>query len=122
MALPPISTEQVDLVLQHAPRVAALAQATGAVTGHPDVGNMLLTMDETEFTAPFDWLAEFQDRPELLQDPAIVDTADLETLRKIMTAHIRIDRQSGYHLDQLIASGYWQRCLNRLAQLRTTMA
>jgi len=118
MALPPVSTEDIDRVLRHAPRMAALRQTAEAIPGHRDVIDMLETMDETQFLAPFDWLAEFEDRREQLLDPAVIDQADLETLRKIMMAHVRIDRQSGHHLDRLIASGYWQRCLARLAQLR----
>jgi hypothetical protein len=121
MPLPEISNDAVDEVLRHAPGVMALAQSSERADGHPNLVNLLAAMEFTDFTAPFDWQAEFGPRPDFLQSLEVVDHADLETLRKIMTAHIRIDRFDHGHLERLVQSGYWTRCLERLRQLRAQM-
>ena len=118
MPLPEISHDAIDEVLRQAPGVIALAQSSEPADGHSNLLNLLAAMELTDFTAPFDWQSEFSKRPEFLQSVEVVDHADLETLRKIMTAHIRIDRFDPWHLDALIKSGYWTHCIERLHQLR----
>ena len=121
MALPEISSNDIDQVLEFATPVTRLAAQAEPVAGHPDLQIFLEAMDALDFTAVFDWQAEFQDRMDELESEAAIDQADLETLRMIMTAHVRIDRMTLGHLDKLISSGYWNRCIDRLRQLRATL-
>lgn len=123
MALPPISKSALRQVIEASHPVANLVtlgiSSSDAVV--PPLANLLKTMQSTEFTSPFDWQAEFGENQESLQDPEVVKSADLENLRKIMTAHIRIDRMSNGHLDALIQSGYWNQCLARMAEIYSEM-
>lgn len=126
MALPPISKQALVQVLSSAGPVRAIKvtlQADGAVRAdEPQLHRMLMTMQETGFTAPFDWQTEFNGREDDLKNITLVHSADLETLRKIMTAHLRIDRISGgYHLPLLIQSGYWAACIARIDDLSQSM-
>lgn len=118
MALPSITPQDIDEVLRYAPAVGALTAVAGPLGGQPGLLALLAAMDATGFTAPFDWQSEFADRRADLESASMVDGADLEMLRKLMTAHVRIDRYDPGHLDALIRSGYWSRCLQRLQQLR----
>ena len=78
--------------------------------------SFLTALDVTGFVAEFDygsWIADLKD----ITDPALLDQADLEFLRKIVTAHVRFDRFLGGHLEELFASGYFVRVLERLEVL-----
>jgi hypothetical protein len=92
-----------------------LTQATGF---HSDKHQLLAVMHETNFTAPFDWGSWIQSLPEgALNDPNVLDNADLDTLRRLVTAHIRMDRFNGGHLDEILASGYMDRAIARAREL-----
>jgi len=125
MALPEIKKDALTQVLDaaspvHSLVLADIAEAIPESTV-PHISNMLMTMQNTEFMAPFDWQEEFRDNQADLENIDIVNQADLEMLRKIMTAHVRIDRFSDGHLDALIRSGYWAACLARISALSTEM-
>ena len=114
MALTPIQPEDLRRVVN----IATNRTLAGA-TGHsPDKFSLLAVMHETNFTAPFDWEAWLAELPQdALNDPAYLDTADLETLRRLVTAHVRIDRFVGGHLDAVLANGYMDRAMGRAKQL-----
>lgn len=123
MALPPLKKAALQQVIETSHPVANMAIMSAEVADDVpftdeasvlQLSNQLMTMQATEFTAPFDWQAEFADRQKALEDPEYIKSVDLEELRKIMTAHIRIDRMSDGHLDSLIKSGYWNQCLARI--------
>lgn len=123
MALPSISKEALSQVIEASHPVVNLA-ATKTFSneeGEPHITNLLMTMQSSEFVSPFDWQSEFEKDPDSLQDIELVKKADLEQLRKLMTANIRIDRMSDGHLDSLIKSGYWSECLSRLKAIYNEM-
>lgn len=117
MDIPDLGNYEIREVLRTEPLSGPEALADFADGAQSTLVVSLAAMQATGFTTFFDWQEEFQGRENLLNDPAVIDTADLDLLRKIMTAHIRIDRMSPDHLNELVASGYWQRCFNRLRQL-----
>jgi len=123
MALPTISKKALQQVIEASHPVANLVtMATRTAEDvDPHLNTLLMTMQSTEFTSPFDWQAEFENNPESLENAELIKTADLEDLRKIMTAHIRIDRMSNGHLESLIENGYWNQCLARMAELHSEM-
>lgn len=123
MPLPTISKNALQQVIEASHPVANLVtlETRSSEDVVPHLANLLITMQSTEFTSPFDWQAEFEKNPETLEDVELIKSADLETLRKIMTAHIRIDRMSDGHLESLIDSGYWNECLTRLAEIYNDM-
>lgn len=121
MTLPAIDIGAVNQVLESSAAVEPFAGAPEPIHGEPSVHLMLATLEATGFTAPFDWQGEFGERLQDLENVEVLQGADLEQLRKIMTAHTRIDRFSDGHLDHLIRTGYWNRCIERLRMLRDEM-
>jgi hypothetical protein len=125
MALPPIGNAELAKVLAanrplQTLSSAAVSSAELEVTHSAQIGSALMTMQETAFTAPFDWMSEFQGRSDQLNDPAYLEKFDLEELRKVMTAHIRIDRMDSGHLNTLIETGYWAKAVQRLDALSSS--
>ena len=114
MALTPLSTDDLRRVVN-----IGTARNLAAATGfHPDKHSLLAVMHETGFTDPFDWNAWLQELPPgAFEDPAFLNGADLDTLRRLVTAHIRMDRFSGGHLDAVLASGYMDAAMSRAARL-----
>lgn len=127
MPLPDVGRDAIDEVLRWNPAEDISADGAAEVAGASAVyeatqlENQLAAMEFTGFAAPFDWQSEFSDRREDLESREAVASANLELLRKIMTAHMRIDRFDDGHLERLVASGYWTNCLERLRDLRSTL-
>jgi len=69
------------------------------------------------FIQPFNWTKWYEglllkDHPELLQ------RASLQTLRKLLTAHVRADRFNEGHLADIFESGHMLMILKRLAEIQ----
>ena len=89
---------------------------------HPRFDEFIDTLYETGFVFNFNWM-DWQDEAKRLQDePAALAEADLLTLRKLLSAHVRADRFVDGHLAQIHADGHLLGIMRRLAQLRTEMA
>jgi hypothetical protein len=83
-----------------------------------DIMALIQELDRTGFVAPFDWIQWSNTLPPGWQtNPALIATADVETLRRLMTAHIRLDRMNRGHLDGLFRSGYMDQVFHRLEAL-----
>lgn len=121
MALPDISNQNIDEVLRHIRPLVDTAR-TRKINLESAMEAMLLMMESTGFMAAFNWVEEFRERRELLDSDAALSKIDLERLRKIMTAHVRMDRFDNGHLLRLVRSGYWRSCYQRLVQLREERA
>jgi len=70
------------------------------------------------FVLSFDWQAEFAGREKYLGDEAVLKAMNLEDLRKVLTAHVRMDRFCEGHLDSIAESGYLEQLVERLKVLR----
>ena len=72
---------------------------------------------ETGFLIQFDW-PEWQDVAETyVNDLSKLKTADVETLRKLLTLHVRKDRFCDGHLLDMFESGHIAAILRRLREL-----
>lgn len=89
---------------------------------NPVYREFLTQLDFSGLVEPFDysaWLAQEgitiiggkQERSDL------IGHADLETLSKLVTAHMRIDRFVEGHLNQLMEEGFFVRVLERIREL-----
>ena len=80
-----------------------------------DVIKVISTFDTTGFTLTgFDynkWIDESKIDIKNIDD---LELHDLETMRKIITAHIRINRFVGGHLNKLIDNGFMQKFVQNL--------
>ena len=70
------------------------------------------------FTAPFDWMAWTETVGDHWDsDTSLIDNADIDTLRKLVVAHQRIERTSEGHLEHLFDTGYMDKIFKRVEQL-----
>ena len=76
---------------------------------HPGLHTLLGAMEMSGFIEIFDWMAWVESiGADNLNSTSYLKTADLETLRKLMSAHIRLERFSAGHIQKLFRSGYMQ--------------
>jgi hypothetical protein len=96
------------------------------VYSNKDVSGFLTNLDTTGFNLVFDyhtWLESSNDihGKTVLKDLDFLSKADLDTLRKLMTAHIRTERFANGHIASLISSGYMWSFMERLESLYNKM-
>jgi ADP-ribosylglycohydrolase len=65
---------------------------------------------------PFDWM-NWEEGKQLVDNPMLVGKANLQTLRKLLTAHVRADRFAEGHLAAMFESGHIAMILKRMAEL-----
>lgn len=65
----------------------------------------------------FDW-SNWAEGRELVQHPERITTVPLETIRRLITAHVRAERFSGGHLASMCANGHIAAVRRRLRELR----
>lgn len=108
------SKDAIDVILKYAPN---------ASSAQPDIDLSLFieAVYATDFIAPFDWIKEFPDGALSPANRAPLLTADASELRKLLIAHLRLDRFLNGHLRKLLQSGYLDQLLARLNVLRATL-
>jgi hypothetical protein len=67
---------------------------------------------------PFDWAAWLGDAYRYINDPALVESADVETIRKLLTLHVRSERFGEGHLSMMYDRGHLTALLRRLKAIR----
>ena len=68
---------------------------------------------------PFDWGSWQDEAVRYVNDEKLLEVADLETLRKLLTTHVRKERFCEGHLNSMFACGHITAILQRLQQLET---
>jgi len=127
----PLSTADIDAVLQFLP----ILEADGFVFGewHSQEGtfphfNFSAEADrfhrclyDNNWIVSFDW-PQWQEEAECLcASPEMLECADLETIRKLLTLHVRKERFCEGHLLGMYKSGHLTRLLRRLHAIRRNM-
>ena len=105
MATP--TKEGINQILSFLPDVSnpsATARASWSDEGR--LLSLIGTLNSTNFVYPFDYNAWLRESGIDLSDTSKLDSYDLETMRKLMTAQIRIGRFSGGHIQTLLNNGY----------------
>lgn len=119
--LPEFST---DAVRQSVGRLTELytseSLARSATPIHLDdsVLDLFTDLEKTGFIAPFDWHAWADELgPGWNNDRELLESADLDTLRRLLIAHQRLERVHRHHLDTLFRSGYMEALFRRLQEV-----
>lgn len=80
--------------------------------------DFLEALYEGGFVYPFAWL-RWQDKARrYYEEPERLEQANLQTLRKLLTVHVRKDRFFDGHLPAMVESGHITRILRRLHAIR----
>ncbi|MBD2502345.1 O-acetyl-ADP-ribose deacetylase [Anabaena azotica] len=66
------------------------------------------------FIIPFDWISWQQEATRFVTDPALINLADISTIQKLFTSHVRQERFCSGHLAKLIDNGHFLTILPRL--------
>ena len=83
----------------------------------PEVDGLIQALYDNGWVEPFDW-SEFQDEAiGYFENPTRPETADIETIRKLLTLHVRKDRFCDGHFLEILEAGQVQAILRRLATL-----
>lgn len=69
----------------------------------------------------FEWPAWVEEARRFHDDPATLAAADVPTIRKLLTLHIRNDRFSEGHLAAMVEDGHLAAVLRRLEQIRASI-
>jgi hypothetical protein len=78
---------------------------------------MLDLMRSTDFIYEFDWMAFGKQAEQLIAKPELLAKADLDTLRKLFTAHSRNESLNDGHMAEMIDDGHLKLAVKRLTEL-----
>jgi ADP-ribosyl-[dinitrogen reductase] hydrolase len=125
--VPAIGLQQIDAILVYLPIFEEPGYQFGqwvAREGHfphfsfsPEVRGFIDTLYKQSMIIPFDWMSWSEETKWYQSDPDALATADLLTLRKLLTVHVRADRFTEGHLASVFASGHVTAILHRLKQI-----
>ena len=82
-----------------------------------EVDELIDALYECGFIQPFDWPAWQPTAEQYLEEPQRLAGADLGTLQKLLTIHVRKDRFCEGHFTEMTACGHITAILERLAKL-----
>lgn len=88
----------------------------------PEVLAFIRALYEQNFVLTFDWFNWSETATKYQENPQALNSADLLTLRKLLTAHVRADRFTEGHLAAVLQSGHIVAILKRVRQLRNGKA
>ncbi len=71
--------------------------------------------------ANFDWPSWQDEAIKYVESPELIAAADLETIRKLLTTHVRKDRFCSGHLAVMFENGHITGLLQRIKELRPTV-
>ena len=69
----------------------------------------------------FDWPKWQPEAKKMLDDESLIKSADIDTLRKLLTVHVRKERFCAGHLVSMIESGHILAILRRLREISLSM-
>ena len=85
------------------------------------VDNFIQTLYNNRFVIPSDWTEWKKECSRYVEHPDQIALADIATLQKLLTSHVRAERFCSGHLAGVIGSGHILAILRRLATIRAEM-
>ncbi len=79
-----------------------------------EVDSFIETLYNQNIIYPFDWPAWQEQAEKYFKDPNLLEQAGLDTLRRLLTIHLRKERFCEGHLGAVIKSGHILKILKRL--------
>ena len=128
---PPLTNENIRAVLEFLPVFEQSGFSAGewiseeGVFPHFNYSEVVLRFEQAlynnGFIQPFNWSA-WAEGVRLVDNPALIERASLQTVRKLLTAHVRADRFSEGHLAHLFQTGKIVMLLKRVAAIYNSEA
>ena len=131
MKLTPITSRQIDAIFPFLDTFEAEGFRASESVAKPgqmpwtnycdDVNAFMQSLYDNGWVVPFDW-GEWQGIAEQFVDnPEKLNRADLETIQKLLTTHVRKERFCEGHLDAMFENGHIVDLLHRLKVIRGEM-
>ncbi len=86
-----------------------------------EVDEFIEILYSEEFIIPFDWSTWQNEAAKIVEQPKLLESAELTILQKLLTTHIRKERFHSGHLAAMIDNGHLLAILKRLKQIRLDM-
>jgi hypothetical protein len=129
--LPPITAERADAILSYLDQFEAADFSPGEwenpeprlrfFSFSPVVMEFTKALYEHDWVAPsFAWGRWQESAQQYVDSPEKLATADVVTIQKLFTTHVRADRFCEGHLAAMFESGHVQALLRRLRSLRAS--
>ncbi len=123
---PPLTAYNIQAVLKFLPVFEQSDFSTGEwvtqegilpyINYSSEVLDFITALSGNGFIQPFTWM-NWEEGRQLVNNPALLQKGDLQTLRKLLTAHVRADRFSEGHLAAMFESGHITMILRRMAEI-----
>ena len=115
VSIPDIGVEQIDAVLEHLPRLEKAGYQFGewrVPENHtpyflfsPEANEFISALYEQGILITFDWQDRWEEAKRYELNREALRTADLLTIRKLLTTHVRKDRFVEGHLASICDQG-----------------
>lgn len=126
--IPENGPEQLDAVLRYLPIFAQHGFTFGEwhmpegqfpfYAMNDEVLEFIQALYDQDIVFVFNWGSWQEEAQRIMSEPAVLQQADLLTLRKLLTTHIRKDRFVEGHLASVLESGHITAILRRLQNIR----
>jgi hypothetical protein len=103
--------------IEHNIRSEGNSISIGIATYPAPVMAFVRSFDDSGLFIPFDWASWQDEAARMCSDPSLIQKADLETIRRLLTTHVRKERFCEGHLACVCESGHIVSVLKRLKQL-----
>jgi ADP-ribosyl-[dinitrogen reductase] hydrolase len=130
-SVPEIGLQQIDAILKYLPtfekedyQFGQWVEPEGGFpyfSFSPEVDEFIDALHKQDVIIPFDWTSWSEEAEHYQTDAEALETADLLTLCKLLTVHVRADRFVEGHLASVFESGHITAILRRLKQIREKM-
>jgi ADP-ribosyl-[dinitrogen reductase] hydrolase len=130
-SVPEIGLQQIDAVLRYLPiferqdyQFGQWVEPEGQFpyfSFSPEVNEFIDALRKQDMIIPFDWKSWRTEAKRYQTDAEALETADLLTLCKLLTVHVRAERFAEGHLASVFESGHITAILHRLKQIREKM-
>lgn len=118
---------QIDSLLELLPALEELASEVGTARrpGSSDLAQLAERVHDAAasnaFLFPFDWPAWQDVGQRYVADAKLLQSADLQIIRKLLTMHVRTNRFCDGHLEEMVERGHMRGLLQRLHEIREGM-
>jgi hypothetical protein len=123
---PPLTNRNIQAVISYLPVFLKPDFSAGEWINHeghlpyinysPEILNFIRALGENGFIQPFKWM-QWVEGEQLVDHSSLLQKVGLQTLRKLLTAHIRADRFSEGHLAAMFESGHIVMILERMMEI-----
>ncbi len=125
----PLSTDNIDDVLEFLPflevegfepvkEVVRKPGHFGYQVWNPVLERLHSALYENGLVIPFDWSSWQDEARKYLESPELLGSADLDTIRKLFTVHVRKKRFCEGHFTAMVKIGHIRMLLKRLEEIR----